>query len=201
MLPAEFTTEQYAEARHRVRTYNRSIARAIQTDDEKALVSAIQELEGWSEGVTENRHTWAQAVWHAAHETERLGATASAAFHAFRPELLAQLHRPQPMPMSEIVILGAQHETNLGDRVVEYDHPRTVRLQVLLEDYEDTYGRTERRLAAYELDDSGEPSQRIGYLPKDAPRQTGSYLAMLQRAEGKKRIAGRLAPLQEHFEP
>jgi len=25
--------------------------------------------------------------------------------------------------MSEIVILGAQHETNLGDRVVEYDQP------------------------------------------------------------------------------
>ena len=119
MLPAEFTAEQYAEARRRVRTYNRSIARAIQTDDEKALVSAIQELEGWSEGVTENRRTWAQAVWHAAHETERLGATASAAFHAFRPELLAQLHKPQPRPMSEIVILGAQHETNLGERVVE----------------------------------------------------------------------------------
>ncbi len=95
MLPAEFTAEQYAEARRRVRTYNRSIARAIQTDDEKALVSAIQELEGWSEGVyRQNRRTWAQAVWHAAHETERLGATASAAFHAFRPELLAQLHSP-----------------------------------------------------------------------------------------------------------
>jgi hypothetical protein len=200
MLQAEFSKEQYAEARRQVRIYNRSIARAIQADDEKALVSAIQELEGWSEGIAENRHTWAQAVWHAAHETERLGATASAAFHAFRPELLAQLATPQPRPMSEIVILGAQHESNLGDRVVEYDQPRTVRLQVLLEDYRDTYGRTERRLAAYELDESGEPWQRIGYLPKDAPRQTGSYLAMLQRAEGKKRIEGRLAPLQEHFE-
>jgi ABC-type lipoprotein export system ATPase subunit len=44
--------------------------------------------------------------------------------------------------MSEIVILGAQHEANLGDRVIEYDQPRTVRLQVLLEDYQDTYGRT-----------------------------------------------------------
>lgn len=89
MLPAEFTAEQFAEARQRVRTYNRSIARAIQTEDEKALVSAIQELEGWSEGINENRRTWAQAVWHAAHETERHGATASAAFHAFHPELLA----------------------------------------------------------------------------------------------------------------
>ena len=39
--------------------------------------------------------SWAQAVWHAAHETERLGATASAAFHAFRPELLAQLRSTQ----------------------------------------------------------------------------------------------------------
>jgi hypothetical protein len=29
-----------------VRSYNRSIARAIQTEDEKALVSAIQALEG-----------------------------------------------------------------------------------------------------------------------------------------------------------
>ena len=44
MLPAEFSKEQYAEARRRVRAYNRSIARAIQTDDEKALVSSIQEL-------------------------------------------------------------------------------------------------------------------------------------------------------------
>jgi hypothetical protein len=200
MLPAEFTPEQYVEARRRVRTYNRSIARAIQTEDEKALVSAIQELEGWSEGVTENRRIWAQAVWHAAHETERLGATASAAFHAFRPELLAQLHRPQPRPMSEIVILGAQHEHNLGQRVIEYDQPRTVRLQVLLENYEDTYGRTERRLAAYELDDRGERSQRIGYLPKDAPRQTGEYLATLHRLEGKRRLEGKLSKLKTYAE-
>jgi hypothetical protein len=34
---------------------------------------------------------------------------------------------------------------------VEYDQPRMVRLQVLLEDYVDTYGRTERLLAAYEI--------------------------------------------------
>jgi hypothetical protein len=199
MLPAEFSKEQYAEARRRVRTYNRSIARAIQTEDEKALVSAIQELEGWSDRIGENRRTWAQAVWHAAHEAERPGATASAAFHAFRPELLAQLHRPQPRPMSEIVILGAQHETNLGDRVVEYDQPRMVRLQVLLEDYEDAYGRTERRLAAYELAASGEPSQRIGYLPKDAPRQMGQYLATLHRPEGKRRLEGKLSPLRKYI--
>jgi hypothetical protein len=199
MLPAEFSKEQYAEARRRVRTYNRSIARAIQTEDEKALVSAIQELEGWSEGISENRRTWAQAVWHAAHETERPGATASAAFHAFRPELLAQLHRPQPRPMSEIVILGAQHEMNLGERVVDYDQPRTVRIQVLLEEYQDTYGRTERRLAAYELDDNGESSQRIGYLPKDAPRQTGKYLATLRRPDGKRRLQGTLSPLKAHI--
>jgi hypothetical protein len=198
MLPAEFTPEQLAEARQRVRTYNRSIARAIQTEDEKALVSAIQELEGWSEGVTENRRTWAQAVWHAAHTSQRAGATASAAFHAFRPEMLAQLAAPQARPMSEIVILGAHHDNNLGDRAVEYDQPRTVGLQVLLEDYEDTYGRTERRLAAYELDADGKPSCRIGYLPKDAPRQIGEYLATLHRPEGKRRLEGNLSQLREH---
>jgi hypothetical protein len=198
MLLAEFTDEQYAEARQRVRTYNRSIARAIQAEDEKALVSALQQLEGWSEGITENRRTWAQAMWHAAHESQRAGATASAAFHAFRPEMLAQLAAPQPRPMSEIVILGAHHDNNLGDRAVQYDQPRTVRLQVLLEDYQDTYGRTERRLAAYELAASGEPSQRIGYLPKDAPRQIGQYLATLHRPEGKRRLEGKLIRLQEH---
>jgi hypothetical protein len=198
MLPAEFSKEQYAEARRRVRAYNRFIARAIQTDDEKALVSAIQDLEGWSEGIGESRHTWAQAVWHAAHETERIGATASAAFHAFRPELLAQLNKPQPRPMSEIAILGAQHETNLGDRVADYDQPRTVRLQVLLENYQDTYGRTERRLAAYELDHDGVPARRIGYLPKDAPRQTGQYIATLHRPEGKRRLEGNLSELRGH---
>jgi hypothetical protein len=178
-----------------VRTYNRSSARAIQTEDEKALVSAIQELEGWSEGFAENRDTWAKAMWHAAHQTERLGATASAAFHAFRPELLAQLHMPMPRPMSEIFILGAQHETNLGERVVEYDQLRTVRIQVLLENYKDTIGRTERRLGAYELDANRESSLRIGYLPKDAPRQTGRYLAKSQRTAGRKRISGTIRPL------
>jgi hypothetical protein len=196
MLPAEFTAEQLAEARKRVRTYNRSIARAIQTEDEKALVSAIQDLEGWSDTIPENRGTWAQAVWHAAHESQRAGATASAAFHAFRPEMLAQLAAPQPRPMSEIVILGAHHNNNLGERAIDYDQPRTVRLQVLLEDYADTYGRTERRLAAYELDDRGEPLQRIGYLPKDAPRQMGRYLATLHRPEGKRRLEGRLSELR-----
>jgi hypothetical protein len=137
-------------------------------------------------------------VWHAAHETERLGATASAAFHAFRPELLAQLAAPQLRPMSEIVILGAHHNNNLGDRVVEYDQPQTVPLQVLLEDYEDTYGRTERRLAAYKLGHSGEPSHRIGYLPKDAPRQTGRCMATLHRPDGKRRPEGTLSELREH---
>jgi len=134
-------------------------------------------------------------VWHAAHESTRPGGTGSAAFHAFRPEVLEQLGRPQPRPVSEIVILGAHHNNNLGDRAIEYDQPRTVRLQVLLEDYADTYGRTERRLAAYELDDSGEPSQRIGYLPKDAPRRMGRYLATLHRPEGKRRLEGRLSEL------
>jgi hypothetical protein len=202
MLSTEFTPEQYAEARKRVVTYNRTIARAMQTDDEKALVSAIQELEGWSETYTDpqERRVMAQAVWHAAHETERPGATASAAFHAFRPELLAQLKTPRPRPMREIVILGAQHENNLGNRVVDYDQSRTTRLRILLEDYTDTYGRTERRMAAYELDDAGAPAGRIGYLPKDAPRREGSYLARLSRPEGKRRIEGTLAPLQEHGE-
>jgi hypothetical protein len=98
----------------------------------------------------------------------------------------------------KVRILGAHHVNNLGERAVEYDQPRTVRLQVLLEDYQDTYGRTERRLAAYELAASGEPSQRIAYLPKDAPRQIGEYLATLHRPEGKTRLEGKLSPLKEH---
>jgi hypothetical protein len=202
MLPAEFTPEQLREARHRVRAYNQAVARAMQSPSEelrkRALIGAIQEMEAWSASVTEDRQTWAQAVWHAAHETDRSGATASAAFHAFRPEMLAQLAAPQPRPMREIVILGAQHQENLGERVVAYDQPQTIRLQVLLEDYQDTYGRTERRLAAYELDDRGECSQRIGYLPKDAPRQTGKYLATLQRPGNRRRIEGKLTILREH---
>ena len=102
--------------------------------------------------------------------------------------------------MSEIVILGAQHETNLGDRAVEYDQPRTVRLQVLLENYQDTYGRTERRLAAYELDRAGTPARRIGYLPKDAPRRIGEYLATLHRPEGKRQLEGKLSALKGYVD-
>jgi hypothetical protein len=98
--------------------------------------------------------------------------------------------------VSEIVILGAQHETNLGERVVESDQPRTVRIQVLLEDYKDTYGRAECQLAAYALDEKGRRSQRIGYLPKDAPRQVDNYLETLHRPEGKKHVEGRLSPLK-----
>ena len=200
LLPAEFTQAQHAEARRQVKTYNRTIARAFQNSDEKALVSAIQGLEGWSEAYTDpgERRTMARAVWRAAHESTRAGGTASAAFHAFRPEMLAQLSRPQPRPTSEIVILGAQHENNLGARVTEYDQPRAIRMQVLLEKYTDSYGRTEQRLAAYELDDTGQPKQRIGYLPKDAPRQMGNYLAILQKLEGKRRIEGQLTPLRNH---
>jgi hypothetical protein len=81
-------------------------------------------------------------------------------------------------------------KTTLGEQAVRYDQPQTVRVRVLLEDYTDTYSRTERRLAAYEVDDKGAPGARIGYLPKDAPRREGSYLAMLQRPEGKRRIEG-----------
>jgi hypothetical protein len=95
--------------------------------------------------------------------------------------------------MSEIVILGAQHETSLRGQVVDYDQPRSMQLRVLLEDYEDSYGRTERRLATYELDNGGRPAQRIGYLPKYAPRRTGEYLATLHLLEGKRRIEGNLS--------
>jgi len=83
--------------------------------------------------------------------------------------------------------------------MVEYGQVRTVRIRVLLEDYTDSYGRVERRLAAYELDRDGSPSRRIGYLPKDAPRREGNHLATLRRPEGKRRIEGRLAFLQEHI--
>ena len=131
----------------------------------------------------------------------RLGATASAAFHAFRSELLVQLHRPQPRPMSEIVILGAQHEGILGDRVVEYGRPRTVRLQVVLVNCQDTYSRSERRLAAYELADSNQPVQRLGYLPGDTARRAGNYLATLKTSAGKKRIEGTLSPLRPESAP
>jgi len=198
VLLTEFTSEQYTEARKRVLDYNRTIARAMQTDDEKALVSAIQELEGWSDTYDEptERRIMAQAVWHATHDNDRPGATASAAFQAFQPEVLAQLQKPQPRPMSGIAILGAQHEGNLGQSVAEYDLPRTLRLRVLLEDYKDTYGRTEQRMAAYALDGRGECSHRIGYLPKDAPRRIGDYLATLHRPEGKRRLEGTLSLLE-----
>ena len=85
--------------------------------------------------------------------------------------------------------------------MVEYDQPRTTRIHVLLEDYEDSYSRTERRLAAYELNQAGDRIQRIGYLPKDAPRREGTYLATLHRPEGakgkQKRIVGTLTPLKD----
>jgi hypothetical protein len=174
----------------------------MQGNDDKAMVSAIQRLEEWSNGYTDpqQRRSMAQAVWHAAHETERPGATASAAFHAFRPEILAQLGQPVLRPATEIVILGAQHDNNLGERIVDYEQPRTVRLQVLLESYTDSYGRVEQRLAAYELDQADERVQRIGYLPKDVPRREGSYLATLCRQDGKKRIEGKLSPLRDYGE-
>ena len=200
MLPARFSREQYVVARQQVRAYNRAIWRAVQADDEKALVSAIENLRSWSDTYTDpkERRVMAQAVWHAAHDNDRPGATASAAFQAFQPEVLAQLQKPQPRPMSEIVILGAQHAANLGELVTRYDQPQRVRIQVLLEDYIDTYGRKERRLAAYELDDSNALGLRVGYLPKDAPRREGNYLATLHRPKGKKRLEGIFTPLQQN---
>jgi hypothetical protein len=101
--------------------------------------------------------------------------------------------------MSEIIILGAHHGGNLWERVVEHDQPQTVRTQVLLEDHQDTYGSTEQRLAAYAIDDAGALIQRIGYLPKDAFRGEGRYLATLHRPPGRagrqKRTMGTLKPL------
>jgi hypothetical protein len=205
MLPAEFSPAQYKAAREQIRAYNKAVARAMQAGDDKAMVSAIQRMEEWSTTYTDaaQRRAMAQAVWHAAHDTDRPGATASAAFHAFRPEVLDQLKTPQPRPAREIVILGPQHGNNLGkEGATYYDQPRTTRLRILLEDYTDTYGRTERRLAAYQLDEAGAPGKRMGYLPKDAPRQEGSYVASLCRPINKKgergRIEGTLTPLKEY---
>lgn len=96
--------------------------------------------------------------------------------------------------MNKIVILGAQHAANLGEQVARYDQPKQIKIRILLEDYVDTYGRTERRLAAYELDSTGTLALRIGYLPKDTPRREGSYLATLRRPEGKRRLEGVLTP-------
>ena len=199
MLPAEFSPEQLAEARHQVQQYGRRMAKAIQAEDKKAQVSAIQDLEAWSDGYTDprERRQMAQAVWHAAHESKHREATASSAFHAFRPEILAQLRAAEPRPAGDVVILGAHYEANLGERIVEYEQPRTIRLQVMLEPYTDTYGRQEQRLTAYELDAAGRPGQRLGYLPKDTPRRTGRYVATLRKEEGKKRITGTLSLLRD----
>src|SRR5690606_30289109 len=135
--PAEFTPGQLEAARRQVRQYGKQMARALQTDDKKAIAGAVQNLEAWSDSYTDprERQQMAQAVWHAAHESSKQGATASAAFHAFRPEVLAQLRQPRPREASNIVILGAQHAGNLGEQVVDYEQPRTVRLQVMLEPY------------------------------------------------------------------
>ena len=47
-----------------------------------------------------------------------------------------------------------------------------------------------------EMDDAGNVNQRLGYLPKDAPRQLGQYLATLRRPEGKRRLEGTLSLLR-----
>jgi hypothetical protein len=85
--------------------------------------------------------------------------------------------------------------------VVEYDQRRAVRLQVVLEDYEDTCGRTERHPAAYELDDVDRSIQWLEHLPKDAPPQeAGRYLTTLQRQEGDRRVDGKLTALRDYAE-
>ena len=58
------------------------------------------------------------------------------------------------------------------------------------------HGRTERLLDAHKLDENGGRWQRIGYLPKDAPRQIGECLATLHRPEGQRRIEGNLSLLR-----
>jgi len=205
IVPAEFTPAQYAAAKGQVRTYGRAIANAMRNDDDKALVSAIQNLRDWSDGYTDatERRAMAQAVWHAAHENTRAGATASAAFQAFQPEILSYVANPRPLPARQVLILGPQHEDNLGpEGATRYDEPQQARIRIALENYVTVKGLAERRLAAYELGEKGQPLQRIGYLPKDAPRQEGDYVATLHRPLNKKgkrgRIEGALAPLQKH---
>jgi len=168
-------------------------------------VSAIQNLRALSDGYTDaaERRAMAQAAWHAAHENTRAGATASAAFQAFQPEILACITQPQPLPLREVYILGPQYKHNLGEEGAAYYHePRQVRIRIALEDYTTKKGERENRLAAYELGDDGRPGRRLGYLPKDAPRQGGDYVATLCRPLNRKgergRIEGTLSPLQKH---
>jgi hypothetical protein len=101
-----------------IKAYNEKVYQAIANDDEKAMVSAIQDLEVWSETFTEpeKRRAMAQAVWHAAHESVRMGGSASAAFHAFRPEIFDQIANPQPLPAREIIILGTHTRTSWAGR-------------------------------------------------------------------------------------
>ena len=105
--------------------------------------------------------------------------------------------------MREVYILGPQYKQNLGEEGVTYYHePRQQRIRIALEDYTTKKGEREHRLAAYELGDDGQPGRRIGYLPKDAPRQGGDYVATLHRPLNQKgergRIEGTLSPLQKH---
>jgi hypothetical protein len=46
------------------------------------------------------------------------------------------------------------------------------------------------------LADNSQPAQRLGHLPKDAPRRVGNYLATLQRPAGEKQTQGTLSPLK-----
>lgn len=83
--------------------YNVQILRRLVRGYDMAAIAVelskytIESLRDWSDVYTDpvERRAMAQAVWHAAHDNDRPGATASAAFQAFQPEVLAQLAAPQ----------------------------------------------------------------------------------------------------------
>jgi hypothetical protein len=184
-IPKSFTQEQYDEAYERVRQYNRTIGTALRlrrqeeeaekkgelaelladrADGEvgdRVIKTAIQDLAGWSEGITEDRESWACALWHAAHNAaiasqdrrmsryqeaaqraraqgkppprEPAYATASAAFHAFQKEVTDFLEQVERQPATEVTITGVQHHLTREEMDGFNEEGRVVQIEIALE--------------------------------------------------------------------
>ena len=68
--------------------------------------------------------------------------------------------------MKEMVILGTQHENNMGERIVEYYRPCTVRIQVLLDDYQNTYATRSDTWQPINWIRPGSPASKLVTCPK-----------------------------------
>ena len=129
--------EYIPEVKAVVHYYNKWINQILSENpdpDYEKIRPAIEFLRAWSDAKTENRESWAVALWSVVHESRSSISSGSAAFLAFQDEMISLLKNNQNGLLKVAPYVQGQYETNSvvfefnGKKYLKYFSDSTIQM-------------------------------------------------------------------------